>query len=60
MAEFIKGFLMQADTFDNVKGKFPIGFTIWTLNGNQFPQSIEVDVTNENKTKKFFLILNLQ
>lgn len=28
-ATFRKGFLVPADTFDNVKGSFPIGFMIW-------------------------------
>ena len=54
MAEFKKGFLVQADTFDNVKGKFPIGFTIWELNGKSFPHTIEVDVVGENTIKKYF------
>jgi len=30
-AECLTGFVMQGDTFDNVKGKFPIGFLIWDL-----------------------------
>ncbi len=29
LAEYISGFIVPAETFDNVKGKFPIGFTIW-------------------------------
>jgi hypothetical protein len=29
LAEYISGFIVPGDTFDNVKGKFPIGFTIW-------------------------------
>ena len=29
-----KCFLVPADTFDNVKGKFPIGFFVWRLGGN--------------------------
>jgi hypothetical protein len=53
MAEFKKGFLVQADTFDNVKGQFPIGFTIWDLNGKPFPKSIKVDVIKDNTTKKY-------
>lgn len=39
-----KLFLMPADTFDNVKGKFPIGFMIWdTKQRSDFVQ-IEADV----------------
>ena len=30
-AKFLKGFICPAWTFDNVKGKFPIGFLIWDL-----------------------------
>ena len=29
LAEYKNGFIVPAETFDNVKGKFPIGFTIW-------------------------------
>ncbi|EQD89904.1 hypothetical protein HPSA50_0298 [Helicobacter pylori SouthAfrica50] len=28
-AKFLKGFMVPADSFDNVKGKFPIGFLVW-------------------------------
>ncbi|GAA9023653.1 hypothetical protein HpHA121_14250 [Helicobacter pylori] len=28
-AEFKAGFMVPADTFDNVKGQFPIGFLVW-------------------------------
>ncbi len=28
-AEFKGGFMVPADTFDNVKGQFPIGFLVW-------------------------------
>ena len=33
-AELVKCFMVPADTFDNVKGKFPIGFFVWRLWGN--------------------------
>jgi len=29
LAKFLGGFVIPANTFDNVKGNFPIGFTIW-------------------------------
>jgi hypothetical protein len=48
------GFIVHADTFDNVTGKFPIGFTIWDLDGNRFPEFIEVDVPGEGRKKKFW------
>ncbi|MFT2696904.1 hypothetical protein ACMWPR_05885, partial [Helicobacter pylori] len=28
-AKFLEGFMMPADSFDNVKGQFPIGFLVW-------------------------------
>ncbi len=33
-------FLVPADTFDNVKGKFPIGFFIWQLQDEVFSSTI--------------------
>ncbi|MDE7316291.1 MAG: hypothetical protein K2N12_00950 [Helicobacter sp.] len=33
-AEFKGGFIVPADTFDNVKGQFPIGFLVWDLSKN--------------------------
>lgn len=33
-AKFLTGFLCPADTFDNVKGQFPIGFLVWDLDEN--------------------------
>lgn len=43
-AEFKKGFVVPADTFDNVKGQFPIGFFIWDLTGGKPIRTIESDV----------------
>ncbi len=43
-AKLEKSFVVPADTFDNVKGDFPIGFFIWNLDENEvFEQSI-IDV----------------
>ncbi|GAA8405434.1 hypothetical protein HpBT228_15280 [Helicobacter pylori] len=28
-AKFLEGFMVPADTFDNVRGQFPIGFLVW-------------------------------
>jgi hypothetical protein len=51
-AKFHHGFMCRADTFDNVTGKFPIGFLIWQLSHNgydfQFPQKIKLDVLDNN------------
>lgn len=30
-AKFLNGFIVPANTFDNVNGQFPIGFTVWNL-----------------------------
>jgi hypothetical protein len=43
-AEYKKGFICKANSFDNVKGKFPIGFLIWDLS-NKIPISkVNTDV----------------
>ena len=61
-AKFQKGFICRADTFDNVTGKFPIGFLIWQLayNGYEFPfpKTVKLDaLDNDGKQiakKSFF------
>lgn len=45
---FQKGFLVPADTFDNVKGKFPIGFFIWDCNNTTMFNAATLDVFNSN------------
>ncbi|MGD9493773.1 MAG: hypothetical protein AB7V36_10520 [Bacteroidales bacterium] len=42
--EFQKGFVCPADSFDNVKGKFPIGFIIWDLQTHKRISNIQCDV----------------
>jgi hypothetical protein len=37
-------FLTPADTFDNVKGKFPIGFFVWNTEKKEEFQHIEADI----------------
>ena len=37
-------FIVPADTFDNVKGQFPIGFFIWDTSNKQVFESIDGDV----------------
>ena len=51
LADYLKGFVMRADTFDNVKGRFPIGFTLWSLSGSKEMRKISCDVI-ENDGKK--------
>ena len=43
-AENNAGFICRANTFDNVKGNFPIGFLIWNLESKQEISKIESDV----------------
>jgi hypothetical protein len=42
-----KIFLCPADTFDNVKGRFPIAFKIWNTNIKERFEEVSADVYNE-------------
>jgi hypothetical protein len=55
-AEYKDGFIVRADSFDNVKGKFPIGFTIWDLRGEKFPASISLDIAGRLGKKKYWAL----
>lgn len=44
---FKKSFIVPAYTFDNVKGKFPIGFFIWDTNVKENITNITADVYND-------------
>ncbi len=48
-ATFKKGFIMPANSFDNVKGKFPIGFMIWNTFEKKSLTHIETDVYINSK-----------
>ncbi|GMO61387.1 MAG: hypothetical protein Ta2A_07460 [Treponemataceae bacterium] len=61
-ASFMNGFMVHADTFDNVHGKFPIGFLIWKLTEDyhiseyelkqsEFPKEIKLDVLDTAGSK---------
>ena len=56
-AKIEKMFVVPADTFDNVKGQFPIGFMIWNTSNKIKFDEIESDVYDKNgisqKTKIF-------
>ena len=41
-------FVVPADTFDNVKGQFPIGFHIWDTEKNELFEKITADVFNKD------------
>lgn len=58
LADYISGFIVPAETFDNVKGKFPIGFTIWNTAVKSKINTITTDVFdkngNYNSSKNFY------
>lgn len=56
-AKLEKIFLVQADTFDNVKGKFPIGFFVWDTSKKEKFESIDADIYD--KTGEFIGNKNL-
>ncbi|EGK8038104.1 hypothetical protein IO413_000439 [Campylobacter lari] len=47
-AKFLKGFIAPSYTFDNVKGKFPIGFLIWDMSQKDELKKVRLDIFNEN------------
>ena len=59
-AEFLKGFVCRASSFDNVKGSFPIGFLIWNLEHKVQITEVHCDVFNNNGKmegiKRFFAV----
>jgi hypothetical protein len=48
-AKFDAGFIVPADTFDNVEGQFPIGFLIWDLNKREDIENINVSAFDSNE-----------
>jgi len=50
-AEYKKGFICNANTFDNVKGNFPIGFLIWDLSRKKDITKIETDIATTDEKK---------
>ncbi len=58
LAEYVSGFIVPAETFDNVKGKFPIGFTVWNTAIKTKINTISTDVYdrngNYNSDKNFY------
>ncbi len=51
-AKFEKGFVVPADTFDNVNGQFPIGFLIWNLQKKNIIENITCDIFKVGSEKK--------
>ena len=60
MAEYMKGFVCHANTFDNVKGNFPIGFLIWNLESKKQITEVTCDIFDNNGNvegkKKFYSV----
>jgi hypothetical protein len=58
LAEYVSGFIVPGDTFDNVKGQFPIGFTIWNTAIKSKINVVSTDVYDKkgdfNSTKNFY------
>lgn len=50
-AKYLKGFVVPANTFDNVKGNFPIGFTIWDTSFKKHIKKIKCDIYLKTDTK---------
>ena len=48
LAKLEKSFIVPADTFDNVKGKFPIGFKVWNTSKKEKFEETKVDVFDKN------------
>lgn len=48
LADYLTGFAVPAETFDNVKGKFPIAFTIWNTSVKSKISTIETDIYDKN------------
>ncbi|GDX64792.1 hypothetical protein LBMAG35_16310 [Chlorobiota bacterium] len=47
-AKYLKGFVVPANSFDNVKGNFPIGFTIFDTSYNNSVSEIKSDVYDQD------------
>ncbi len=52
LAKFEKGFVVPANTFDNVNGKFPIAFLIWDLQKKENFNTIFCDVFTDDTKEK--------
>ncbi len=48
LADYVSGFVVPAETFDNVKGKFPIGFTIWDTTVELKIDAITTEIFDKN------------
>jgi hypothetical protein len=57
-ADFLNGFIVPVDTFDNVEGLFPYAFLVWRFSNNPMPQEFEIEVFDRKdnflEKKKYF------
>lgn len=51
-ADFLKGFISPASTFDNVRGQFPIGFLVWDTKIKKEIKEIRLDIFDQ---KNYYL-----
>jgi hypothetical protein len=51
LAQYKGGFVVPANTFDNVKGQFPIGFTIWDTSNKEKIKEVVCDVYEKDRSK---------
>ncbi|MDR0685668.1 MAG: hypothetical protein LBF83_11160, partial [Spirochaetaceae bacterium] len=51
-ASYKGGFVCKANTFDNVKGEFPIAFLIWDLDNSQRISSVVTDILLTDNDQK--------
>ncbi len=62
LADYLGGFIVPAETFDNVTGKFPIGFTIWNTSIKSKINKISTDIIHgkgsHSGTKIFYADLS--
>lgn len=58
-ADFLKGFISPANSFDNVMGRFPIGFLIWNTDIKKEIEEVYLDVFDQRGCflgqKRFFI-----
>lgn len=59
-ARLEKCFLVPGNTFDNVKGNFPIGFFIWNTEKKEKFESIKADVYNKEGLFDFKKIVRIE
>jgi hypothetical protein len=50
-ATYLGGFVMPADTFDNVNGRFPIAFTMWDTAEKQIIEKVPCQIYERNGSK---------